>query len=235
MRRPQNGFTLLELLIGMTLMTLLMITLVIGIHIGIRAWERGQSHLRETRQQAVRTQFLARQISSLIPYRVALAEADMNLEWTVLEATPERFRFLSTYDSRSQDRAGLELVEYAIVRTSPREVGVFLRETPVQNDQDVVSEVIQGVTDDPDTGKKVITLRPFLRRESDLELMKNLSTARFEYLAPPAQGGRPSWVTDYAGTKTWPYPQAVRLSWQQGKATAEETIPIRARTFLESQ
>jgi hypothetical protein len=151
----------------------------------------------------------------------------------ILEATALRLRFLSTYGSRAQNRSGLALAEYVVLETSPGKVGLFLRESPVTNDAALLDQVIQGITEDPESGKKVITFRPFVKRDNDFELMRDLTMARFEYLAPATQDKEPTWVSDFAGAPSAPYPLAIRLLWRErGGVEEEQTVPLRAEMAL---
>lgn len=231
-QHAEDGYTLLELLIGMVLVALIMATLVMGIHVGIRAWESGQARLRETALEQAQNQFLARQIASLVPYQIVSRDPDRPVQLIVLEAAASRFRFLSTYGSRAQNRSGLALTEYVVLDTSPRKVGVFLRETPVKDDATLLDQLVQGITDDPESGKKIITFRPFVKSDKDFELMKDLTMACFEYLAPGTLDKAPSWVSDFTATPAAPYPQAIRLRWQQGGVVEVETVPVRAQLAL---
>ncbi len=228
MRGRSKGFTLLELLIGMTLMALLMGALVIGIHIGIRAWQQGEARLRQTHKEEERTTFLARQISSLVPYAVVSADPDLPGRLLILEATSWRLRFLSTYGSRFQNRSGLLLVEYAVLETSPGKVALTLRETPVQDDQTVLRQLIERVAISPDTSRRKIKFRPFSMREGDLQLIADLDEARFEYLDPAPEHGAQAWLPEWEGSRDEPYPAAIRLLWRRTSQPETRLIPLRA-------
>jgi prepilin-type N-terminal cleavage/methylation domain-containing protein len=232
MRSNQNGFTLLELMIGITLLALVMTTVLIGLRVASRAYQQGEDRLKRVYIDEERADFMAKQVASLTPYKVRSIDPKLQGEFAILEATASCFRFLSTYGSHYRNRSGLILVEYGLVGAPGRKVGLFLRESPVQDDGELLHKVIQEVAADSETGKIITTYRPFLRQGTDLGLRKDLSAARFEYLVPDSQKEEAHWVTDWLPQQEVPYPWAVRFLWEQDGQRGQVTFPIRAHTFL---
>jgi general secretion pathway protein J len=64
----EAGFTLLELLVAMTLLGLLMTVLYGGLRFGARAWERAQLHSEGTDQIRLARNFLNRTLERAYPY-----------------------------------------------------------------------------------------------------------------------------------------------------------------------
>jgi prepilin-type N-terminal cleavage/methylation domain-containing protein len=230
-RGRSKGFTLLELLIAMSLMALLMGVLVIGVHISIRAWQQGEARLRETHKEEERTTFLERQISSLVPYAVISPDPDLPGRLSILEATASRLRFLSNYGSQFQNRSGLLLAEYGVLETSPGKVALNLRETPMADDQILLRQLIERVVRDPDTGNSRIRFQPFSTLEGNLKLIVDLDEARFEYLDPDPERGGKAWFPEWIGRPDAPYPSAIRLLWRRGTRLETELIPLRAHSL----
>jgi prepilin-type N-terminal cleavage/methylation domain-containing protein len=231
MRSNQNGFTLLELLIGITLMALVMTTVLIGLRVASRAWQQGEDRLRLVYSDEERADFMAKQVASLAPYRVRSSEPKLTGQFTILEARASLLRFLSTYGSHFRNRSGLILVEYGLVGASRGRVDLLLRETPVHDDGELLHKVIQGVAADPDTGRIRITWRPFFRQNTDLCLLRNLDAARFEYLAPDSEKGGAHWVSEWQPEPDAAFPLAVRFAWEQDGHQEQAVFPIRARSF----
>ena len=225
-----SGYTLLEVVIGMTLTAMLMVALVTGLGVASKAWQRGEARLRETERNEERSSFVAGQITSLIPYQVQSQDPDLAGLWTIIEARPMRLRFVSTEGTYFLGRSGLVLVEYALVpSTPPGSVALALHETPVQDDAILLHSLIERVGSDPDTGKRVIFYRPSAIQPDDLRLLTGLEAARFEYLNPHPKPDAPMWVSDWEGTVETPYPAAIRLRWQQAGHPGELVFPLRAQ------
>jgi prepilin-type N-terminal cleavage/methylation domain-containing protein len=231
MRTNQHGFTLLEMMIGITLMALVMTTVLIGLRIASRAVQQGESRLGLIYSDEERSDFMAKQIDSLVPYRVRSTESDMAGQFTIVETTGSCFRFLSSYGSHYRNRSGLILVEYGLVGTSPGQADLYLRETAVQDDTALLHRVIQGVEKNPDTRKTTLIYRPFLKQPGDLDLFKNLNEARFEYLAPASEREAAHWVSDWQPQPNVDFPLAARFAWEQDGHEEQAVFPIRARSF----
>lgn len=233
MRADSKGFTLLELLIGMTLMAMLMATLLVGLRLANRAWQQGEARLRQGHAEQERHTFLAQQISSLVPYAVDSIDPNLPGRFLVLQTTATVLRFVTTYSSRMRNRSGLVLAEYAIV-PGPRGTAIVLRESPVREGDALLRRLVERVTQDPETGETMIRYRPFSARETDLKLMTGVERASFEYLDLHPKGARePRWLTQWKSRPDAPWPAAVRLRWEQRGRQEETMIRLRAQALPE--
>ena len=224
------GFTLFEVLLSLTLIGFLMLALLVGMRVANRAWRTGEARLRQVHAAAEQSDFVVTQVSSLVPYRITSNDPSLPGALTVLEATANCLRFISSYSSVYRSRTGLVLVEYGIVEPSRGEVEVVLRETPVADNESLYHKLILSVTHDPDTGLAVINYQPFAARVSDLRLMTGLSDAAFSYLdLHPQQSPVPVWRQDWRSSVAAPYPDAIRLQWERGRESGEEVMPVRAK------
>jgi len=224
------GYTLLELLISITLIAFLMLALLIGLRVSNGAWQKGEARLRQDHAEEEKDTLIVRQISSLLPYVVASTDPKFPGRFTVLEATAGCLRFVGTYSSGFRSGSGLELVEYGIVEASRGNAVLALRETPVRDDRALFGQLVRAVTYDPETGEAVISYQPFVLRATDLPLMTGFSAARFEYLdSHPQDGQGPAWLAQWKSTANKPYPAAIRVRWEQGNQAGEKMVPVRAR------
>jgi general secretion pathway protein J len=231
-RADSRGFTLLEMVISISLMALLMVALLVGLRVANRAWQRGEARLRQVHIEGEREAFLTTQISSLVPYAVTSSIPDIPGKATILQATPSCLRFVTRYNSRFRNRAGLVLAEYAVVRTSPGPLGLALREAPVRDEQALLGQLIERVARDEDSGKMIVSYRPFFLKRSDIQLLTGLDRAGFEYLdLHPKDGDGPRWLGQWESTPETPYPAAIRLHWGQSGRETERIIPIRAQAL----
>ena len=62
-KRHERGFTLLEVMIAMTLLGLLMVALFGGLRLGVRAWKTGDRHAEETTRVEAVHRFVRAQLS----------------------------------------------------------------------------------------------------------------------------------------------------------------------------
>jgi len=218
----------LEVLLASSLMALLMLALVTGLHIATRAYERGQAEIQQADQGEQRFSVLVRQVASLVPVAVDSDIPDLPGRFVILEATPSRLSFLSTYGASAGSRAGLVLVRYAVLENSTGKMSVVLQETPVRSDRWLLAQLIDHVGRDPDSGLPKIIYRDFTSGKNDLELLSNLDRGEFEYRDPNPGRDKPAWVPQWEGTAQNPFPEAVRLISERDSVKQVYTIPIPA-------
>ena len=63
------GFTLLETLVGLTLLGVMLILIYASLNVGLRAWDTGEKRVAEASHQRVVQSFLRRELSQLFPVR----------------------------------------------------------------------------------------------------------------------------------------------------------------------
>ncbi len=64
-----SGFTLVELLVGLTLLGMLMILIFSALNIGLRAWDTGDQRAGEASHQRIVQSFLRRELGQVFPIR----------------------------------------------------------------------------------------------------------------------------------------------------------------------
>lgn len=90
--RRSQGFTLLELLIGMTLVGFILSLLFAGLNLGTRSWEAGEQRMATSSRQAVVVDFIRRAIEQTYPLRWRVGEEDR----LAFAGEAESLRFVGT-------------------------------------------------------------------------------------------------------------------------------------------
>lgn len=67
-----SGFTLLELIIALSLLSMVTVLIGRGFHLGIDAWEKGESETTWTQRLRVLSGFMSQQLKSVYPYRMEI-------------------------------------------------------------------------------------------------------------------------------------------------------------------
>jgi general secretion pathway protein J len=89
-RPAERGFTLLELLIALTLLGLLMAALMGGLRLGARAFDVGEDRLERTSRIQITQEFLRQRIGQASPLAVARPDGDYEPAFL---GEPEQVRF----------------------------------------------------------------------------------------------------------------------------------------------
>jgi general secretion pathway protein J len=108
MKKEALGFTLLELLVSLTLMGIIVTILFGALNLGIRSWERGNQIVDTAQEQIFAWHLVSRQIRSACPFR----GEDNSLYFI---GDKSEISFISAYSLRLGDQRGLVRVIYRIV------------------------------------------------------------------------------------------------------------------------
>jgi general secretion pathway protein J len=71
-RTSVSGFTLLELIIALSILSMVIVLIGRGFHLGINAWEKGESETRWTQRLRVLSGLMSQQLKSAYPYMVEI-------------------------------------------------------------------------------------------------------------------------------------------------------------------
>ena len=97
MRR--RGFTLIEVLIAVTLVSLISVGMMVAMRVGLSAMQKTNTRLDANRRAAATQRIMKQQIEGLIPVTAqCLANGDgARARITFFEGQPRSMRFVSTY------------------------------------------------------------------------------------------------------------------------------------------
>ena len=71
-RLREKGFTLLEVLLAMTILSLIAVIIGVSLRLGIRAWERGESDADDSQKIRYVVEKFSQQIKSVYPYQMLI-------------------------------------------------------------------------------------------------------------------------------------------------------------------
>jgi general secretion pathway protein J len=111
--RSARGFTLVELLLALTLMSMLLALAYGGLRAATRATDRGQNILEDSSRIRMAHQFVHRQLNQVLP--LAFEENEDDAERTVFLGTADRIRFVAPMPGYL-GFGGPQVQELAIVR-----------------------------------------------------------------------------------------------------------------------
>jgi general secretion pathway protein J len=106
------GFTLVELLAAIGLLSLVSVILLGGLHFGLKAWERGTTHTDRVDHVALVQSFLRRNIEDAYPYFTAATATRGQIEF---EGSSSSLRLLAT-TSQALSSGGRSRLSLTVVR-----------------------------------------------------------------------------------------------------------------------
>ncbi|MBI3933524.1 MAG: prepilin-type N-terminal cleavage/methylation domain-containing protein [Acidobacteria bacterium] len=210
--RVESGFTLLELLVSMTVVSLLATTILFGWRIAAGAWGRANQMVEEQRRMAAIHQVLEMQIAEMTPVTPWLRLGNTSV---FFQGEPQMARFLSRYSLLNRSRSGLYRIEYQIAPSSDGSQQLLVNEIPVSTSNELAALLVgaEQTVEGP-----VLRFPPFERTPQTRVLLKDLTDAHFEYYRPAGPAGPGGWVPEWVGPRTeLPRAMAIRVATQPGE------------------
>jgi general secretion pathway protein J len=104
-RLASKGFTLIEVLIAMTLLSIMVVLLFSSLNICAESWEKGESKISDVNEVAVVYNFFQRHLSEALPLWNDLSEEEKTFSF---QGKAQSLQFISAFPA-SADRSGLQL------------------------------------------------------------------------------------------------------------------------------
>lgn len=201
------GFTLMELLVSMTIISLLAVTILFGWRIAAGAWGRASQLVDEQRRVAAIDQVLETQMAEMLPATPWLRQGNAAV---FFQGEPRTARFLSRYSLVNRSRSGLYLVEYQISDGPSGTQQLLLNESPVEN-QDELGTLRADAPQSADSSQPRFV--SFERTPQTRVMLEEITGAHFEYYQPAGPLGPGGWVSRWQGqANELPRAMAIRFS-----------------------
>ncbi len=188
--RCQAGFTLLELLVALTLMALLAGLLFGGLSFGTRAWERGESELQTLDEVQIARSVIRRQLSRAFPSRLEVEDGE------------ERIAFAGS-------RTSVWFVGPAPVASVP---GALYR-LGLRTDSAADGELLGMAWGSFDRSAQILGEDG---GDKTAILLKRVASVDFQFFGVEREGMEPRWVSDWQGLPHLPSLIRVRVEFEDG-------------------
>lgn len=231
-RAGERGVTLLELLIAVSLLSLLSLGVLYSMRVGVNAMEKTNDRFLKNRRVLGVEKALAAQINGLMPVTVECAgESGIPGGKAVMfHGDPQAMRFVTTYSLQEGARGYPKIVEFAVIPGKDGQgVRLIVNELPYTGPWSVRGACV-GTQPNPTGGEPGPLFLPVQARPDSFILADRLAAVRFIYretLPPPLiERWTPKWVANKL-------PAAVRVELLPLEPTPEAlqvsttTIPVR--------
>jgi len=191
MLKNRQAFTLLELIIALTIVGIILLIISGTFRIGIRAWEKGEKDIDKQQRYRIVLNLVQRQLTS-ITYKKAIIN---DKEQLILKGDSKSFEFTSHVSLKPENKFGIVYVKYMVVE------GENETETLLAYEKNMVLF-------DKDFKFSDIDLNAFF------ELIPNIQGISFEYLKSPELGleEEPEWQDKWDPENDQGLPLAVKLT-----------------------
>lgn len=228
---PQSGITLIEVLIAVSLLSLLSVGMLMAMRIGFNTMDKTDTHLVQNRRVANARKILENEISGFVFTQALWHPAPQVMQPVpFVQWEPSSMRFVTSYSLQDAFRGRPQIAALQVI---PGDGGIGYRlivdETPYTG-QAQTGQLVTGIENN------IAHFGPIQAGSQSFVLADRLAYCRFTYqeqrYQPPFRVWRPNWITP------WLLPLGVRiqmapLDHTPGEASViDATIPIRVDRTL---
>jgi general secretion pathway protein J len=196
----QGGFTLLELVIALTIVAVIVVVLFSALRIGIRAWEKGEKDLEIRQRQRIVLDLIKHQLASTAVSEVWSADQQP----ASLKGDNKSVAFISRIPLTPGNRFGMVYVRYAVKKTEGGD-----RERLLFYERDVALPDNKTRAGDPGEG-------------DFSELISGMKSIVFEYLKERPGEEASRWQKSWDPAVDNGVPRAVRITVEE----TDEKAPV---------
>jgi prepilin-type N-terminal cleavage/methylation domain-containing protein len=214
--RPSSraGVTLMELLIAVSLLSLLVAGILTAMRVGLNALERTNQRVIANRRAMGAQKILEQQFAGFMPVSADCSAAGGQPPYTRIpffEGETQSMRFVSSYSLAEASRGAPSILEFQVIPGQEnRGYRLVVNEVPYTGPLGA-GRFCLGIANDPVLGGPVPQFVPITIGANSFVLADKLSSVRFLYreIMPPPLNERwvPRWILPY-------WPSAIRMEMQ---------------------
>lgn len=226
-RRRDAGVTLIEVLIAVTLLSMLTVGMAIAMRVGLSAFAKTDDKLMDNRRVAGAQRALQSELEGLMPVLVHCTGAmeATGFQFPMLQADEDRLRLVSTFSLQQGWRGQPQILEMFVIPGEDGK-GVRLVVNEIPYSAFTAGQACMGVIPDPVFHISVPHFAPVVAGEHSFVLADKLAFCRFSYLGMGPDGPSPPepiWRKHATGLA---WPQAIRVEMAPLAADASKVQPI---------
>jgi len=190
--RRDAGVTLIEILIAVSLLSLLSLGVLLAMRIGFNTMDKTDAHLVQNRRVANSRKIIENEFNGLTVTQALWQPAPQNVQLVpFMEWEPNQMRFVTSYSLQDAWRGRPQIAALTVIPGDRNEgVRLIVNETPYTG-QAQAGQFISGI----DNG--TVSFAPIVPGAGSFVLADRLAYCRFSYLEPrfepPFRVWRPDW------------------------------------------
>jgi general secretion pathway protein J len=186
----EKGFTLLEVLIAVTLLAVMAVGMWALLRVSIRSWSRGTGFIDANQHHRSILDSVRKQVASTYPLYMPAELVQTGMPYPIFIGNETSLRFISLNSLQFRQSPGLTYVSYDVTQDSKSEYSLIAREVRYtgQPPDDAAMELSQATP-----------------------IFENLTECGFEYFDKGDSGNPPQWVSEWDMLKLMRMPVAVAV------------------------
>ena len=215
--RRWEGFTLIEVMITLTITGFIILIVFGSFRLGLSAWEKGESVKKEYQKIRILSELISRQIKSVVPYKIKAQKAEG--DYLAFEGKAQSLKLVSAFSMKAKNPEGFVYAIYQFRNEGKEGSRFVLYEQRVLN-------------------KDFFEEEP--KEELAVSLLEGVSDVRFEYYQKEdtLKNRTERWVKEWSAKEEKELPGALKvfITYEQGGNEKMETplellIPMPAYQF----
>jgi hypothetical protein len=210
-RRATAGLTLIEILIAVTLLSLLTLGMLLVMRVGLMSYNKATDKLMANRRVVGAQRLLESELMGLIPATPPCSGGPKELSelhFNFLEAEPQRLRIVSSFSLQEGWRGHPQILEFAVIPGQERGVRLIVNEIPYS--PAAAGQFCTGVAPDASLGVSVPVFPAIQTGPKSFILADQLKSCSFSYFA--GSGGPNDSVGWRSSASGRGWPRAIRVS-----------------------
>jgi general secretion pathway protein J len=198
-----SGFTLLEMIVTLTILGFIVLMVSGTFRLGLSSWEKGDAIKEDYQKIRMASQLVSRQMKSLVPYKIKTEKAEGN--YLAFDGKAHSLRFVSALPIKAQRPEGFVYAVYQFKDEGEKKGRLVLYEQRALNKD--------FFEDD-------------LKEDSAVTLFDGVSQVRFEYFreADEEKSWAEEWVEEWNAKEEKALPRAVRVTITYGNGRGKEEV-----------
>ncbi len=186
-----TGFTLIEVIVTLTVLSFILLIIFGAFRLGISAWERGESTKEEYQKVRIITQLISQQIKSIVPYKIKTEKAEG--DYLAFDGKGHSLKFVSALPIKAKQPEGFVYATYEFKEGGSEGGRLILYEQRALN-RDFFEEE--------------------LKEELGVSLLEGVSNVRFEYYQEEdsLKNRKEGWVEEWNTKEEKVLPKAFRMT-----------------------
>jgi general secretion pathway protein J len=196
------AFTLVEVMVTLTIMGFILLMIFGAFRLGIAAWEKGETNKEEYQRTRIASQLISQQMKSAVPYKIKTQKAEG--DYLAFEGKARSLKFVSALSLKARKPSGLVYAFYEFREGGKGGGRLILYEGRVLN-------------------KNFLEENP--PEDAAVPIFEGLADVRFEYYREedPEKNRIGGWVEEWSAKEEKELPTALRvtLTTQKGGGKTE--------------
>jgi prepilin-type N-terminal cleavage/methylation domain-containing protein len=229
MKRGEAGVTLIEVLVAVTLLSLLSLGMVMAMRVGLAAYSKTEEKLMDNRRVVGAQRILESELEGLVPAFVmcGAGPAGAGTRAVLFQGATDGLWMVSTFSLQEGWRGKAQILSLFVSPSDEGGVRLLVNEFPYTGPVGA-AQYCTGTVGLPNTIARLALMLPVQAGPQTFVLADKLAYCRFSYYSPgPGMYDPPAWQPTWTA-KNWPLAVRIEMAPQEADPSRLQPITVTA-------